>query len=223
MSAVIRFSDESTAELFNDPVTGFHSGVLVRDGAVTERDRTESHLLLVVGKGEAAVVADGARHVIGSRQAIVLPLGTDYEWRQEASTVTYYAALGRPVVRRGENEGVAPIRPGELGDLVYCPPPAEALLRGAIPDQLMKHGLVDATRQWSAGYWESTGYYRVTQPFPKHEFMLVLSGKLSLTRPGEDPQVFGPGEALVIPAGTVCDWDTPGMSKIYSSFVPARS
>lgn len=223
MSAIIRFSDASTAELFADPAAGFRCGAIVRQGKMSERLTTDSHLQLVVSKGAATVVAGGVSHRLERHQAIVLPLGTDYEWQQDASTAAYYASLGQPVVAAGENEQVAVIRPGDLGELNYSAPPAGELLRGAIPDQLVKQTLVDTTRQWSAGYWESSGYYRITRPFSKHEFMLMLSGKLSLTCPGQEPEVFGPGEALVLPAGTVCDWDTPSMSKIYSSFVPAAS
>ena len=223
MSAIVRISNEVTAEVFVDPEAGFRSGVVVREGTMSERLNTDSHLLLVLGKGSASVVTRGVHYPLESHQAIVLPVGAEYEWRQEVSTVAYYASLGPPVVAAGENEQVTAIRSGELEGLEYCAPPAREVLRGAIPDQLIKRVLVDKTQQWSAGYWETTGYYRVTQPFSKHEFMLVLSGNLSLTCPGEGPEVFSAGEALVLPAGTICDWDTPGMSKIYSSFVAAAA
>lgn len=225
MNPIIRFSPDASGELFYDPASGLRCGVEVRKGSTVSSARTTGNSLFVVLSGQATITARGEQHVLSGGEAITLPWQTDYEWAQEGDTVAYYAIQSEPAVIAGDTDRISVIRPGAIGELAYCAPPPQELLVGPMPTQFVKQAFLDATRQWSTGYWDSTEYYRVTRPFTKHEFMLVLTGTLSLTRPGEPAEVFQAGEALLLPKGTVCDWETPGMSKIYCSFVerPAGS
>lgn len=59
-----------------------------------------------------------------------------------------------------------------------------------------------ANGQCAAGIWAcETGAWRIAFAEDKHEFFAIISGRVALTDEHGHAEVFGPGEAAVIPAG----------------------
>lgn len=56
--------------------------------------------------------------------------------------------------------------------------------------------------QCAAGIWAcETGAWRIAFAQDKHEFFAIISGRVALADEHGHEEVFGPGEAAVIPAG----------------------
>ena len=57
-----------------------------------------------------------------------------------------------------------------------------------------------------SGVWESTpGKWRIV--YDEWEFCSILSGRSIVTRDGETPEVFGPGDSFIIEPGFTGTWE----------------
>jgi uncharacterized cupin superfamily protein len=61
-----------------------------------------------------------------------------------------------------------------------------------------------------AVYEDEAGTFAITQPFPYDEFVMVVSGKLTLTDAADRVQEFVAGESVVVPKGFTGIWKMEG-------------
>ena len=59
-------------------------------------------------------------------------------------------------------------------------------------------------------YEDEAGTFAITQPFPFDEFVMVVSGKLTLTDAIDQVQEFVAGESVVVPKGFTGIWKMEG-------------
>jgi uncharacterized cupin superfamily protein len=59
-------------------------------------------------------------------------------------------------------------------------------------------------------YEDEAGTFAITQPFPYDEFVMVVSGKLTLTDAADRVQEFAAGESVVVPKGFTGIWKMEG-------------
>ncbi len=59
-------------------------------------------------------------------------------------------------------------------------------------------------------YEDVPGAFAITQPFPYDEFVMVVSGKLTLTDATDQVQEFAAGESVVVPKGFTGIWKMEG-------------
>ena len=59
-------------------------------------------------------------------------------------------------------------------------------------------------------YEDEAGTFAITQPFPYDEFVMVVSGKLTLTDATDQVQEFVAGESVVVPKGFTGIWKMEG-------------
>ncbi len=59
-------------------------------------------------------------------------------------------------------------------------------------------------------YEDEAGTFAITQPFPYDEFVMVVSGKLTLTDAAGQVQEFVAGESVVVPKGFAGIWKMEG-------------
>jgi len=59
-------------------------------------------------------------------------------------------------------------------------------------------------------YEDEAGTFAIPQPFPYDEFVMVVSGKLTLTDATDQVQAFVAGESVVVPRGFTGIWKMEG-------------
>jgi uncharacterized cupin superfamily protein len=59
-------------------------------------------------------------------------------------------------------------------------------------------------------YEDETGTFAIPNPFPYDEFVMVVSGKLTLTDATDQVQAFAAGESVVVPKGFTGIWKMEG-------------
>jgi uncharacterized cupin superfamily protein len=99
----------------------------------------------------------------------------------------------------------APLRKMPLEDL---PPwPQEVVLSGA-----NEHGqkVLHSGHIVAALYGAEAARLSVSEPFPYDEYVLVLSGEVTLTSDAGQSQTFGTGDSFLVPKGWTGIWDMPG-------------
>ena len=99
----------------------------------------------------------------------------------------------------------ASLKQAPLEDL---PPwPHEVVLSGA-----SKHGqkVLHSGNIVTALYGAQAARLSVSEPFPYDEYVLVLSGEVTLTSDAGHSQTFGTGDSFLVPKGWTGIWDMPG-------------
>jgi uncharacterized cupin superfamily protein len=220
MNTILRGREaESYAALFIDPAIGFRYGVTSAGGRLSKEEVLDEHRMVIVQSGHPTVEADdGTKFDLSPGEALVLPAHSRWRWTQTAATLCFDIRLQDASSEAASSKRPVPIRPREIFELAPSAPPSEKMLMGPSPVQRSRRFFTDSTGRWKAGVWTSTPYHRKTMPFPKHEFMYLLSGWLELTTADGKVERFEADEVVFIPKGTVCDWKTEGMSKIFSIF-----
>ena len=87
------------------------------------------------------------------------------------------------------------------------PWPQEVVLSGA-----SKHGqkVLHSGNVVAALYGAEAARLSVGEPFPYDEYVLVLSGEVTLTSNSGESQTFGTGDSFLVPKGWTGIWDMPG-------------
>ena len=67
----------------------------------------------------------------------------------------------------------------------------------------------------SAGVWECTAFTGKMEPYPVHEFMLLLEGEVTIAEAGGMMTTVRAGESFIVPRGLTCQWKQPGYVKKY--------
>ncbi|MEK9542584.1 MAG: cupin domain-containing protein [Luminiphilus sp.] len=111
--------------------------------------------------------------------------------------------------RRGQTS-VLPLLTSSLkrAPLEDLPPwPQEVVLSGA-----SKHGqkVLHSGNVVAALYGAEAARLSVGEPFPYDEYVLVLSGEVTLTSNSGESQTFGTGDSFLVPKGWTGTWDMPG-------------
>ena len=65
-------------------------------------------------------------------------------------------------------------------------------------------------RTVKCGVWACDTYTERLSSYPEDELYVVIEGSVVVTVDGEEPETFGPGEALVIRQGTACTLEFRG-------------
>jgi uncharacterized cupin superfamily protein len=75
-----------------------------------------------------------------------------------------------------------------------------------------KHGqkVLHSGNVVAALYGAEAARLSVGEPFPYDEYVLVLSGEVTLTSNSGESQTFGTGDSFLVPKGWTGIWDMPG-------------
>jgi uncharacterized cupin superfamily protein len=92
--------------------------------------------------------------------------------------------------------------------------PRESLESGA-PVQSGLAYFEDAAIGLSAGLWECSAFTARLEPYPVHEFMLLLEGEVTIAEAGGRVTTVKAGESFVIPRGLHCQWIQKGRVRKY--------
>jgi uncharacterized cupin superfamily protein len=112
--------------------------------------------------------------------------------------------MSGPTIHRFEANG-----PGGKGLQDWGGIPAESLVSGT-PHQ-NGHSYVNVeTLGFKAGVWDCTAMTGKMEPYPCHEFMIVLEGSVTMIEENGRETTIKAGESFVLPKGLVCQWKQPG-------------
>lgn len=208
-------------ELFRDENAVLSVTASAWTGALETAVAQPFHEVRVLAEGHAEIAGVGAEPIaLQPGEAVVLPAGSRYQWRQ-ADDTAFYAVRFTSQAASGEAAGEpVHIRPRTVVDMRPSAAPAAALLLGETPQQEARPLFVDETGQWTVGVWRSTAYHRMTVPFPKYEFMYLLGGAVKFVDPQGHESTFVEGDTFFLAKSTVCDWKTDGMWKLYCIYDP---
>ena len=87
------------------------------------------------------------------------------------------------------------------------------VIKGQVPLQHDSNAFTNDAGNMFAGMWDSSAFESEMLPFPCYEFVQLLEGEIMITEEDGTIHVFVPGDAFLIPEGTVCSWKTSGYVK----------
>lgn len=176
-------------------------------GPMTTRYTEFMYLL----EGSVTLVdAAGREETFRAGDALLVPRGTTYTWKQTEPVRKYWAIFERDPAQVTSAASAAPptfvrLHPGG---------PPETGLRGE--GRTKSHAYYRGTDGSSVGVWETAphtadGFHETRYA----ELMVFLSGTVTLRQPGGVEETFGPGEAALVPKGAEYRWSSGTARKFW--------
>ncbi|MGI9584940.1 MAG: cupin domain-containing protein [Acidimicrobiia bacterium] len=95
------------------------------------------------------------------------------------------------------------------------------IVKGPQPVQRDHIYFTNDTEDMFVGLWDSMPFESEMAPFPTHEFVQLLEGKITITEEDGTVSTFVPGDVFFVPQGTVCSWQASTyVKKYYAVLVP---
>lgn len=169
-------------------------------------------LFLLVLAGSIAV----AGRTLGPGASIVLPRGTDADWRGGDDTLVVTMTC------IGEAGAEAPVAIDTDAPLAPSGAPLAELLVGPTPACRNHTDYRSASGEFLCGTWDSTPYHRLPMRYRHHELMLLLDGEVTFIDEAGRSATFAKGDVFVVEQGATCSWEgRVDVKKVYAIYRPA--
>lgn len=203
----------------DDKARGLSAGIWACSAFTSKMRQQDCDELMLLLEGAVEIVEpDGKVTRIVAGESFILPKGLMRQWRQAGDVKKIFVILEAPDdAGKRDRAGLEVIK---LDPTIALAPTAgmkpEMLLSGT-PEQRGHEFFEDATAKLNVGVWSSTAFHRKQVPFPRHELMSLLEGKVTIAGPSGRSQTFDAGETFFVPYGAVTDFRTDGyVKKIYA-------
>jgi uncharacterized cupin superfamily protein len=204
----------------DDTAAGVSAGIWEAEANLGRWMKWPVHEFMIILEGEVVIVEENSETVIGPGESFFFPKGRRCIWNQSGYAKKFMMifddtsgapAVGdTPVIKFDPRVALAPSESLPV-----------AMLRSPVPVQQAHCYFEDATGQFSAGVWETTGYERKLWNSPRHELMHIVEGSVTFGNDKGETQVFGPGDTFLVPLGAATTWKSEGtLRKIYCIFQP---
>ncbi len=204
---------------FEDPKSGLSVGVWEAGANIGRWTEWPVHEFMLIVEGDVVIVEQDRETVFRPGDALLIPKGVRCLWAQAGRVRKIFAILDEgqvPAVAQGRV-----IRIDPNARLEPSAPPDPANLMSPAPQTRAHVAFEDETGQLSTGIWQATAYQRRLVSFTHTELMHVLEGTITLSDAKGRMQQFGPGETLLLPAGTPNAWISTGLvRKVFWTFSP---
>jgi uncharacterized cupin superfamily protein len=203
---------------FEDTALGLSAGIWEAEANVSHWMNYPVTEFMLVLEGEVVIVEETGETRIGSGESSIIPKGLRCQWTQSGKVKKFF------VILEDGSEEVKPLKVVKLDPKVNLtpstPPPAD-MLHSPVPAQHGHEFFANATREFNAGVWDTTGYHRKLIDFTRHELMHLLEGSVTFTDGEGGSQTFKAGDTFFVPLGTPNSWKSEGyLRKIYCIFQP---
>lgn len=239
--AIIRFDAKARMEPWPDmPASEIASGSRAQRGLVWLDDKAHGlsaglweaeanaghwtnyavNEFMLVLEGEVVIVTETGEVRVGPGESFVIPKGLRCRWTQKGRVKKFFVIF---------DDSSGAVNPGPLRAIKIDPdvklspstPPSPEMLHSPVPSQHAHEYFEDATKQFTVGVWDTTGYRRKLIDFPRHELMHLLEGSVTFSDGTGAAQTFHKGDTFFVPLGTPNSWASDGyLRKIYCIFLP---
>lgn len=207
--------EQSVHVYFNDPQIGLSVGVWTTTDMQEAFGPYPGDEFMLVLEGRVEMV-DGANHAVPveTGQSFVIRNAIPISWKQVGHLRKFYITLADP------NAETPQIDSAEGGVIVADPAVLEPQMQPE-PESIGGGQQRDApiftndAGTMTVGMWETTAFDTAMQPFGIHEFCQILEGTVTITEEDGTAHLFGPGDVLFVPKGTVCSWKCDGHLRKY--------
>ena len=174
------------------------------------RRNNYSEFIYIVDGSLTLVDKSGREETFRPRDAVIIPRGVDYTWKQTEALRTQWVKFDHATEVSSETSFIRlePNGPAGTG--------------------LKENGSTKSHRYYagkdrsSTGVWETSGIASDDQrEFHTHkyaELMAFIKGEVTLTQPDGSQQTFKAGEVLLVPKGAQFKWDSGTVRKYWVIF-----
>lgn len=206
----------------DDKSTGMSAGVWACTAMTGKMGPWSVHEYMTLLDGSVTIVhKDGSELTVKAGESFFIPKGTVCQWKQPGSVKKYYviwddASATKPKAA----DKLRAVKIDTKAKLSPSDGPDPKLVIGAQPKWADNLLFADPTGQWSVGLWSTTAYERKVIPFPRHELMHILAGKVTISDGKGREETFKAGDTLFVPKGALLGWKcSEDVRKIYCIFL----
>ncbi len=204
----------------DDKAHGLSAGLWEAEANIGHWTNYAVNEFMLVLEGEVVIVTETGEVRVRPGESFVIPKGLRCRWTQKGRVRKFFVIFD-------DSSGAAnpaPLQAIKIDPqvtLVPSTPPAPEMLHSPVPTQHAHEYFEDATKQFTVGVWDTTGYRRKLIDFPRHELMHLLEGSVTFTDGSGTAQTFHKGDTFFVPQGTPNSWKSEGyLRKIYCIFQP---
>ncbi|MEZ5926841.1 MAG: cupin domain-containing protein [Hyphomicrobiaceae bacterium] len=206
----------------DEKATGMSAGVWACTPMTGKMDAWSVHEFMTLLEGSVTIVhKDGTELTVKAGESFFIPKGTLCQWKQPGNVKKYYVIWDD--ASGTQPKDAAKLRAVKVDTTATLSPsegPDPKLVVGAQPKWQENLLFADPTGQWTVGLWSTTAYERKVIPFPRHELMHILSGKVTISDGKGREEVFKAGDTLFVPKGALFGWKcSEDVKKIYCIFL----
>jgi hypothetical protein len=210
---------------FSDPAIGLNVGVWDTTTMQETFGPYPGDEFILVLEGAFAMLDARGRAVAGrAGQMVAFRNAAPMSWKQEGYLRKLYLTLrppGQPTPRIETAEGAVIVIDPETRLTDSDSPPADAgtghgtAARKRVIFRNDAGTMTVGLRDWGA--CDAVAF----TPFPRHEFVVMAAGEVTLREPGGVAQTFVPGDAFFVPQGTPCLWHgSPEVEVFFAAVAP---
>lgn len=203
--------------------TGMSAGVWACTAFDGKMGPWSVHEFMTLLEGTVTILhKDGSEVTVKAGESFFIPKGTLCQWKQPTSVKKYYViwddasgakAADPSKLRAVKVDTKAKLKPADGPD-------PKLVIGDKQPKWADNLLFADPTDQWTVGLWSTTAYERKVIPFPRHELMHILEGKVTISDGQGREEVFKAGDTLFVPKGAPLGWKcSEDVKKIYCIFL----
>ncbi len=207
---------------FEDEAAGLYVGVWTTTDMQEVFGPYPGNEFMALLEGNVALVdKDGNETIIKQGETFCVRNGIPISWKQVGFARKFFVIFAPPesenVTLETSDGGIKILRPDELSTALE---PLETTdpfqISGDLPVQNDANAFNDDSGRMICGMWQSSEFESDMAPFPAHELVQLLEGKITISQPDAEPQTFSGGDVFFIPKGTICSWKvTEPVKKLY--------
>ncbi len=195
---------------FSDPACGLDVGVWDTTTMQEAFGPYPGDEFIVVLDGAFAMVdADGKAIPAKTGDLVAFRNGIPTSWKQDGYLKKFFLTLLDP-------NGKTPQIASADGGVIVIDPNTELTDDDIIPSEDSADA-VEREREFftnddetmTVGLWDCQASEGQMEPFPSHEFVVMVAGEVTIQEPGGISQTFKAGDAFFVPKGTECSWHVP--------------
>lgn len=202
--------------------TGMSAGVWACTPFTGKMDAYSVHEFMTLLEGSVTIRhKDGSEITVNAGESFFIPKGTVCQWVQKGDVRKYYVIWDdKSGAKAKDASKLRAVKVDTSLPLSACDGPDPKLVVSGQPKWAENLLFADPTDQWTVGLWSTTAYERKVIPFPRHELMHILEGKVTISDGQGREETFKKGDTLFVPKGALLGWKcSEDVKKIYCIFL----
>lgn len=183
---------------------GLYVGIQASNNSVniTTSHASDEFVTIVEGTVSIKNNINGKAETANKGESFVIPKGYDYQWQQSTDLITFQLTYQAPIESLSRSE--------KYENVFFIDEKNETPWQNTSDGYKKKVEYQSQNKNFTAGVWQGGHFKTGLIAFPYNEFILVKSGCLICTDTQESKIVVNIGEALFVPQGANCSWESQG-------------
>jgi uncharacterized cupin superfamily protein len=202
-------SSKSNQSYYENKLLGLSVGIQDSKNKVNKKLLGGCYQFITIIKGSVEIKNTLTNKIdkVDKGRSFVIPKEYDYQWQQNANLIAFNLIYQAPTESSSSSE--------KDEHIVFIDEKNEVPWQNTSDGFKKKVVYQNSNKKFTTGIWQGEHFKTGVIDFPYNEFILVKSGTLICTDEQGNTQIMNTDEALFVPQGTHCSWESQGKISLY--------